>query len=223
MQKIIFWGATGQAKVLQECISYYDFQLVALFDNNKNVKPPFKEIPLIAGDEFGNWLTQQDPGNPIFFLVAIGGDRGRDRLEIQNRLESYGLRPVKVIHPRAFVAKNVKIGVGSQILAHSTVGVDSVIGKACIVNTAAAIDHDCIIGDGVHIAPGATIAGSVEVKPYAMIGTGAILLPRVTIGEGAIVGAGAVVIKDVPEYTVVIGNPAKVLRTIEPNYDRTNP
>ena len=46
------------------------------------------------------------------------------------------------------------------------------------------------------------------------IGGGAILLPGVTIGEGAVVGAGAVVTKDVAPYTIVAGNPAKVIRTI---------
>jgi sugar O-acyltransferase (sialic acid O-acetyltransferase NeuD family) len=214
MQKIIFWGATGQAKVLQECISYFDVQLVALFDNNSNLSSPFEGVPLITGHKFCEWLKNQDPVDSLYFLVAIGGARGRDRLEIQERLELHGLKPFKVIHPTAFVAKNVKIGLGSQILAHSTICVDSIIGKACIINTAACIDHECKIGDGVHIGPGAIIAGLVEIKLCAMIGAGATILPRITIGEGAIVGAGAVVTKDVSDYAVVVGNPATVKRSI---------
>ena len=47
MQKIIFWGATGQAKVLRECISESYIQLVALFDNNSNLYSPFEGVPLI--------------------------------------------------------------------------------------------------------------------------------------------------------------------------------
>jgi sugar O-acyltransferase (sialic acid O-acetyltransferase NeuD family) len=219
MRKIIFWGATGQAKVLRECIRHYDFQLVALFDNNSQLIPPFEGIPLIAGEKFSTWFLQQDQGSPVYFLVAIGGDRGRDRFAIQQRLESSGLRPAQVTHPTAFVAETVKIGAGSQVLAHSTVCVDTVIGRACIVNTAAAIDHECILGDGVHVAPGATIAGSVEVKPYAMIGSGAVLLPRVTIGESAIVGAGAVVTRDVPDNSIVVGNPARVQRKKGTTFD----
>jgi sugar O-acyltransferase (sialic acid O-acetyltransferase NeuD family) len=220
MQKIIFWGATGQAKVLRECISYYDIQLVALFDNNPNLYSPFEGVPLITGDKFNDWFSQQDSIGPLYFLVAIGGDRGRERLEIQQRLESYGLIPIKIIHPTAFVAKNVKIGSGSQILAHSSICVDSIIGNACIVNTAASIDHECIIGDGVHVGPGATIAGSVEIRSCAMIGTGATLLPRVTIGEGAIVGAGAVVTKDVLDYSIVVGNPAKIIKSLQQKFQK---
>ena len=47
------------------------------------------------------------------------------------------------------------------------------------------------------------------------IGGGAILLPGVTIGKGSVIGAGAVVTKDIPPYTVAVGNPARVLRTLE--------
>lgn len=213
MKEIIFWGATGQAKVLKECISYYDIRLVALFDNNSHLISPFDEVPLISGDEFKTWSMQQDLLESILFLVAIGGDRGRDRLKIHDYLKSFGLTPFNAIHPTAFVAKNVKLGEGSQILARSSICVDSVLGRACIINTASSVDHECIIGDGVHVSPGATIAGLVKIGSYAMIGTGAIILPRITIGEGAIIGAGAVVTKDVPDFTVVVGNPAKNIRS----------
>ena len=55
-------------------------------------------------------------------------------------------------------------------------------------------------------------AASVVIGDYAWIGGGAILLPGVTIGEGAVVGAGSVVSKDVPPYSVALGNPARVIK-----------
>lgn len=55
----------------------------------------------------------------------------------------------------------------------------------------------------------------VTVKRGAHIGVNAILLPGVTVGECALVGAGAVVTKDVPDYTFAAGNPARVIRTIQ--------
>jgi acetyltransferase-like isoleucine patch superfamily enzyme len=60
------------------------------------------------------------------------------------------------------------------------------------------------------------------VKKGASIGSGATILSNVTIGENAIVGAGSVVTRDVPANTIVVGNPAKVLRSIAPNA-RVNP
>ena len=209
--KIIFWGATGQAKVLRECISYYDdLHLVSLFDTNSQLISPFDEVPLFSGEEFKTWILQQSSRESISFLVAIGGDRGRDRLKLHDYLKSFGLTPFIAVHPSSFVAKNVKIGEGSQILAHSSICVDSVIGRECIINTASSVDHECVIGDGAHVGPGAILAGLVKIGSCAMIGTGAIVLPRITVGQGSIVGAGAVVTKDVPDFKVVVGNPARI-------------
>ncbi len=213
-KKIVFWGATGQAKVLYECIAGSGMELVALFDNNKQLESPFPEVPLFFGEsEFMSWHSlHQD--EKIYFLAAIGGSNGKDRMKIQTWLQQQGLSPYTARHNTAFLAQGVTIGSGSQILARSVIGVQTQVGRACIVNTAAIIDHECVIGDGVHICPGAVLAGCVEVGRYATIGTGAIILPRAVIHEGAVVGAGAVVTKNIPAYTVAAGNPARILRSL---------
>ncbi|MBI3597362.1 MAG: acetyltransferase [Nitrospirae bacterium] len=216
MKEMIFWGATGQAKVLRECMKDSGLKLVALFDNNENLVSPFADIPLYFGEKgFENWLEKKQPKDPLGLLVAIGGFKGKDRVGIQEYLISRGLAPLIAKHSTAFVADNVEIGVGSQILAHSSVCVETVVGRSCIINTSASVDHECHLHDGVHVGPGAHLAGCVEVGRYASIGTGAVILPRVRIGEGAIVGAGAVVVKNVLPYSVVIGNPAHVLKEIK--------
>ncbi len=210
--QFIFWGATGQAKVLRDCLKS-DETLIALFDNNESVPPPFSDLPLFYGwEQFKNWKAQQTAGRPIHFLVAIGGSHGNERLDIHDRLEAMGLTPGVAIHPSAVVASSVKITGGSQVLASSTVCVESQIGRSCIINTAASVDHECILEDGVHICPGAHLAGQVHVGRNSMIGTGAVILPRVKIGKNSIVGAGAVVIEDVPNNVVVVGNPARILK-----------
>ena len=213
MRELIFWGATGQAKVLRECMRAAGFTLVALFDNNEQLTSPFEDVPLFFGrGGFETWMQRHRSDQKIAFLVAIGGDRGKDRVVIQEYLESYGLTPVIAKHPTAFVADNAVIEPGSQILAQAAVCVETSIARACIINTGAIVDHECRIGEGVHVAPGARLAGCVEVERLAMIGTGAVILPRIRIGEGAIIGAGAVVTRNVEPYTVVVGNPAQVLR-----------
>jgi len=217
MKPMVLWGCTGQAKVLRECMQGTGWKLVALFDNDEGLKSPFENIPLYFGKAgFESWLSSEARKINVGFLVAIGGHYGRDRVTIQYHLASSGLMPLIARHRTAFVADDCTIGVGSQILAQSAVCAEVQMGCACIVNTGATIDHECRLGDGVHVCPGAHLAGCVQVGDYAMIGTGAAVLPRVAIGEGAIIGAGAVVLRDVPNYSMVVGNPARILRRIEP-------
>ena len=200
-RRYILWGATGQAIVLRELVGP---GLVAVFDRDRDIRPPFDDVPLMHESDFDGWLREPAPA----FLVAIGGHRGADRLERQGILEERGLRAMTAVHQTAYVAGS--IGAGSQILAHGVVAARAELGRSVIVNTAATVDHECRLGDGVHIGPGAHLAGLVDVGECAFVGTGAVVLPRIRIGANAIVGAGAVVTRDVPDGATVVGNPARI-------------
>jgi sugar O-acyltransferase (sialic acid O-acetyltransferase NeuD family) len=214
-RRIVLWGATGQSKVLRECLESQGWILVAIFDNNRDLNSPFSDVPIYYEKSGFEWWQENNSTHQISFIVAIGGDRGKDRVETQKYLIDRKLLPIVAQHSTAFVATGVTIGLGSQILAHATVCIDTTIGESCIINTGAIVDHECKIGNGVHLCPGVKMAGCVEVGDYATIGTGAIIIPRIKIGTGAIVGAGAVVVKDVSPRTVVVGNPAKILRSLD--------
>jgi sugar O-acyltransferase (sialic acid O-acetyltransferase NeuD family) len=209
MKELIFWGATGQARVLREALANSQFKLVAIFDN-RPLPSPFADTPIYIGQEgFSSWLATRSAANELYACVAIGGTHGNERVAMQNWLQEQGVIPLTVVHSSAFVANDVKIGLGTQILAMSAVCANVKLGQAVIVNTAASIDHDCVISDGVHIGPGANLAGEVYVGEQGFIGTGAVILPRIRIGQGATVGAGAIVTRDVSPGQTVAGNPAK--------------
>ncbi len=213
MREAVFWGASGQAKVLNEAISGTDLRLVALVDNS-DVAPPIPGVPVLKGAPgLDAWLDTHDSGNDLFAAIAIGGARGRDRLELMDLLKAKGMKPLSIIHRTAFVADSAQLDEGCQILAQAAVCTHVQIGKGVIVNTSASVDHDCVIGSGVHLAPGARLAGEITVGDHAFIGTGAIILPHMHIGDDAIVGAGAVVTKSVPPGATVIGNPARIHRS----------
>lgn len=215
--EIVFWGATGQAKVLREILPSMGLRLVALFDDTPGLSSPFQDVPLYEGlPGFEKWLAGILDPSLVACLVAIGGEHGAPRVKIQRYLEERGLRAATAVHPTAHVGTGASLGRGSQILAHAVVAVECSLGLACIVNTAASIDHEARLGDGVHIAPGAHLAGCVAVGDFTMIGTGASVLPRISIGTGAVVGAGAVVLHDVEPWTVVAGNPAVPIGRREP-------
>jgi sugar O-acyltransferase (sialic acid O-acetyltransferase NeuD family) len=207
---LVVWGATGQAKVIAEFAPALGYSITALFDNDPNVRSPLAGVPLHhsrAG--FDSWRA--GASGPVYFVVAVGGSRNADRLELMRMLENAGLMAATLVHPTAFVAASAKVGEGSQILAHASVCADAVLGKGCIVNTGASVDHDCQLGDGVHIAPGGILCGCVRVGTCAFIGAGAVLIPRISVARDAVVAAGAVVIKDVLAGQTVGGVPAKTI------------
>src|SRR5262245_35249871 len=153
LKPIIFWGATGQAKVLRELVERVGYRVVATFDNNPAVPATFSDVPLFYGKAgFAKWRERFGP-RPVAGLADIGGGRGRDRWQMQQFLAEQGVEVVTVAHPTSFVAANASFGPGSQVLAQAAVCVDVRAGAACIVNTRASVDHECVLGNGVHIGP----------------------------------------------------------------------
>lgn len=209
---VIIWGARGHAKVLNEFLPRIGYRVQAIFDNDPEATSPLARVPIFHGrNGFEDWHANRHR-ECVHALVAIGGHRGRVRLEIHEQLARFGIEPLTAVHPKAFVASDAVIGVGSQILAHASVCTEATLGRACILNTNSSVDHESVLGDGVHVAPGATVTGCVEIGDHSMIGAGAVVLPRVKIGRNVIIGAGAVVTRDVADNKVAFGNPARVIR-----------
>lgn len=207
INRVIVWGGTGQAKVVRPIIEFYGGKVVAVFDDNPNVRSPFNDIPIYYGKvNFESWLSKENP-KKLGFCIAIGNPRGV-RIIFSDWLIKKGLTPMNVIHPNAVIADNAILGEGCQCMAGAIINPLVKLGRQCIVNTNAIIDHECVLGDEVELAPAATLCGQVHVGNNVWIGAGATVLPRITIGKGAVVGAGAVVINNVLAGTTVVGVPA---------------
>tara|TARA_B100000315_G_C14535545_1_gene568269 strand:- start:115 stop:792 length:678 start_codon:yes stop_codon:yes gene_type:complete len=212
--EVIFFGGTGQAKVVRPIVEYYGSKVVAVFDDTPNLQKPFQDIPLYFGSEFKEWI-QTRRGLELGFCVTIGNPHGRVRIKLHHELEEEGLIPITLAHPTAFISKNVKIGAGSQFMAGSIIAPEVEIGQDCIINTNASVDHESFLGSGVEIAPGATLCGLVNIGINGWVGAGATVLPRIQIGSDVTVGAGAIVTKNVEKGQTVVGIPARPLKDSE--------
>jgi acetyltransferase-like isoleucine patch superfamily enzyme len=134
------------------------------------------------------------------------------------------------------VGDHTKIGAFVEIQKNATVGRNCKISSHSFICEGVTIEDDVFVGHNVtfinDLYPRATTGdgelqrdGDWTVEPTlvrrgASIGSGATVLARVTIGENAIVGAGAVVTRDVPANCIVAGNPARVVRSITPLVSR---
>jgi UDP-perosamine 4-acetyltransferase len=142
-----------------------------------------------------------------YFVVAIGSNAAR--AEVFYKVAVMGVVPTAVIHRSAIVSRRSEVGEGSVICGRAIVESGAVVGRNCIVNTVSLIGRDSVIGANSHISPGAGIGAGAVIGDSVHVGTGAKIVPGVHIGSGCVIGAGAVVLRDVAAGSRVIGVPAR--------------
>jgi UDP-N-acetylbacillosamine N-acetyltransferase len=211
-RNLVIWGASGHAKVVTDIVRLRkEYTIVGYLDS---VDPSRKgEIflgeAILGGEEQLDYLLEQG----VEYLMVGFGDC-RARIQAADKALFKGYKLATALHPAAVIACDAKIGAGAMIAAGAVINAAAIIGENVIVNTSSSIDHDCRIGAGAHICPGAHLSGGVSVERAVWIGTGASVTDHVQIGEGSVVGAGAVVIDDIPPGVVAYGNPARVRRLL---------
>ncbi len=163
------------------------------------------DLPVLGGESL---LSDPQVLADHDIIVGIGDGRRRS---LSEAVLARGGTVATIIHPAATISASARLGVGTVVSAGVVVQMDARVGRYCTLNTACTVDHDNVLADGVNIAPGAHLAGGVQVGEGAFIGIGATIKGWLRIGARATVGAGAVVLKEVPDGVTVVGNPARPL------------
>jgi UDP-2-acetamido-3-amino-2,3-dideoxy-glucuronate N-acetyltransferase len=130
----------------------------------------------------------------------------------------------------AHVMRGARIGAACNICDHTYIEGGVVVGDRVTIKSGVYLWEGMVVEDDVFLGPQATFTNdrfprsrqdwtceAIVIKQGATVGAGAVVLPGVTIGDRAMVGAGAVVTKDVERDAVVVGNPARVVRRLEPS------
>jgi UDP-perosamine 4-acetyltransferase len=116
-----------------------------------------------------------------------------------------------LVHPFTWVAADVLVGEGVQIMAGAVVQTGAQLGANTLVNTGARIDHGCQIGPHNHVACGAILCGNVHLGTHTLIGAGAVLIQDVSLGSHCTVGAGSVVLHSHGDHQRLVGTPARAI------------
>ena len=196
--KVLLQGGGGHAKVVLDVLLSEGIIVPALVDAK------------FTGDVFGvPRMKDYDPTfeRDAFVIVAIGDNVIRKQVA-----ELTKHRFTNAIHRSAIISSSVAMGSGNMILHGVIVQAQSMIGNHVIINTGAQVDHDCVVEDYAHIAPRVVLCGNVSVGEGTLIGAGATVIPGKKIGKWATIGAGAVVVTDIPDFAVAVGNPARVIK-----------
>ncbi|KAA9026037.1 2,3,4,5-tetrahydropyridine-2,6-dicarboxylate N-acetyltransferase [Niallia endozanthoxylica] len=127
------------------------------------------------------------------------------------------------IEPGAIIRDQVEIGNNAVIMMGASINIGAVIGEGTMIDMNAVLGGRATVGKNCHIGAGTVLAGVIEppsakpviVEDDVVIGANCVVLEGVTVGKGAVVAAGAIVIDDVPPYTVVAGTPARVIKEID--------
>jgi len=117
-----------------------------------------------------------------------------------------------LVDPTAIIPRGLSIDEGSYINAGAVIGAQCQFGACTMIGRNASVGHHSTLDDYVSIGPGATLASKATVRRGALIGAGASVAPDITIGSNSVVASGAVILRDLPDNVVAIGNPAKIAR-----------
>jgi len=213
--RIILIGASGHGRVaLDAALCQNRFEVIGWADSN------IAEGMLVAGRpvlgktaDMARIASEHDLHG---FFLAISDNVTRASVHAMIRASVPDLDFVSIVHPSAVVASNATVGPGSLLLAGAVLNSMATIGTGCIVNTRASLDHDGIMHPWSSLLPGVVTGGNIELGEFSCVCIGAVLAHKVRIGEHTVVGAGAVVLSDLPPCTLAYGVPARVIRDRKP-------
>jgi sugar O-acyltransferase (sialic acid O-acetyltransferase NeuD family) len=204
---VIYAAGSQHASELAESARRLGFKLVAAVRNMPDIPVPSDVGPVIDVDRL--------PAGTLELAFAVPQTDPGQRREALADARRRGFRvAATIVDPTSVLASTATLGEAVYVGAGSVLGAAVQIGAGCLVNRSCSIAHHVVLADHVTMGPGVVVAGACRVQQGAFLGAGAVLAPEVTVGAGSVVGAGTVVVADVEPGTVVVGNPARLLRRL---------
>ena len=210
MKEIYIIGAGGFGREVAWLIERINsvnptWQVVGFIDDNNGIISSEQDGYKVIGN--CDYLIKESMSKEIYAICAIGS--AKIRKKIIRKIKTSNVKFATLIDPSVIMSNRVTIGQGSIICAGTIITVDVQIGDHVIVNLDCTIGHDDIINDFVTIYPSVNVSGMVKIGSCVELGTGVQIIQSKEICDETVIGAGAVIVKDIDCSGTYIGVPAK--------------
>ncbi len=204
---LVVYGAGGMGRELMWQLNdpaSEKFNILGFIDDDPEKQGTIINGYPIVGDT--DWLLERS--REICVAVALGNPVVR-RSVVEKLKANSNISFPNIIAPDAKISEFVKLGEGCIICYGNIITVNIEIGDFFLSNRCCTVGHDCVIGDYVTLNPMVSVSGNVIVEDVVDIGTGTNIIQGKTIGANSVIGAGAVVIDNIPAGLTAVGVPAK--------------
>lgn len=213
-KKVLIMGGGGNASVIAfAMIDAYNRGAKELefcgYINDRDGVNEIEGYPVFGGLKDIPRLIEEG----YYFINAIGKiGFQEERIELIESLNIPDERYVTFIHPLAYVAPNVKLGVGCVVLPNVSISPGTVIGNHTRVMINAIIGHNNSIGKFCFFAASSCTGGYLNIKDGVFVSLNATIREFLTLESYSTVGMGAVLTKSMKESEIWVGNPAKLFK-----------
>ena len=183
-----------------------------LDDDPKYKNQSVRNIPVIGPIAKLETLKETDGVEAVY--CPLGNNMLR--VKFLTKARRLGYKTPNYIHPSVIISPNVSIGEGVYVLLGTTIMPHTIIKDFVMISMGVHLAHHCVLDEGVFLSTGCNFGASIHAYRYAYCGISSTIMTGIhELGEDCLIGAGAVVIRDVPDRAVVAGVPAKVLKIKE--------
>ena len=215
MKDLIIFGASGFGREVAWAVERINkanptWNLLGFMDDNESIQGSVINGYKVLG-KTGDVKKYPD----AYFVCAVGASKVREKIVNNMKAVNPDIKFGTVIDPSVEISELVTVGEGAIICAHTIITVNISIGNHVIINLDCTIGHDAILNDFVTLYPSVNVSGITNIGHAVELGTGMQIIQGKSIGDYSIVGAGAVVVKDIPEKCTAVGSPAKPIKFFE--------
>lgn len=210
MEKVIIYGNKSIAREAYFYLKYYSNYEVVGFTVDKEYMESGSicQLPVLPFDDVGSAL----PPDSHKMLIAVGYVQNNKIREGRYfRAKEMGYQLINFVSPNSIIHPETEIGDNCIVGHYTVISPDAKIGNNVIIASGCLIGHDVVIGDHCFFSPGVSVAGSVEIGPKSYLGINATIRNKVSIGKECVIGAGAIILENVEDRSVYIGESATKL------------